>query len=82
MKTKLLKKLRKRAHKEIGMCAYFNSDNQLYYTVERRESMSCVAVAGDYGNAIKRLNAYRRLYILRWVKEMRNEKINKDIKKL
>lgn len=82
MKTKLLKKLRKRAYKEIGMKSYLVSNNKLHYKIILRENGAMIDNFSDYNNAVKALKEYRREMILKWAKEILNEKINIDVEKL
>lgn len=94
MKTRLLKKLRKRAYNEIGMLYFVDNIGQDTYNIGFRSRLTT-----DYGcsgyvertleYAKERLAWYRRKMILKWVEDKWNARcikrlmdINKEIIKL
>lgn len=79
MKTKLLKKLRKEAKR-----IYFLESDYPYYCICKEAStrIECMFRGLLLDNAKKELNRCRRSFIFREVKKIRDEKINKYLKKL
>ena len=94
MKVKLLKKLRKRAYKEIGMLYFVDIYGRDIYNIGFRSRLTtnyaCNAVReGTLESAKRRLAWYRRQMILKWVEDKWNARlrnrlmeINKEIIKL
>lgn len=79
MKAKLLKKLRKEANK-----VYFLKSDYPYYCICKKSftRMDYMRINLLFGDAKSELNRYRRRFILREVKTIRDKKINKYLKKL
>lgn len=79
MKARLLKKLRKEAIR-----IYFLKSDYPYYCVCKKVSTRmgymCTGLLLD--NAKNELNRYRRRFILREVRRLRSEKINKELRNL
>jgi hypothetical protein len=91
MKAKLLRKLRKRAYKEIGMLYFVDLSGCTIYNIGFRSSLtpdySCSALREKtFESAKRKLAWYRREIILKWVKDKRQrERLmnkNKEIVKL
>lgn len=97
MKIKLLKKLRKRAYKKVGMMCCINPQGRMIYKIDYRKRLNSDnwGIVREYyvDSATKELNNFRRNLILLWVTEKRVKnkenkqkkqitKINKQIKKL
>lgn len=94
MKVKLLKKLRKRAYKEIGMLYFVDDRGRDTYNIGFRSRLTtdygCPANIGrTLESAKRRLAWYRREMILKWVEDKWNARlrerlndINKEIMKL
>jgi hypothetical protein len=83
MKTKLLRKLRKEAHKRYGITYDFDvRTNQDEYIVERKDfSNMIISVFTTFNEAYSKLRIIRRRFILNEVQRLRKEKMMKDIKK-
>ena len=94
MKVKLLKKLRKRAYKEIGMLYFVDNQGRDTYNIGFRSRLTtdyaCPAdIERTLESAKRRLDWYRREMILKWVEDKWNARLrerlmdkNKEIMKL
>ena len=94
MKVKLLKKLRKRAYKEIGMLYFVDNRGWDTYNIGFRSRLTtdyaCSAdIERTLESAKRRLDWYRREMILKWVEDKWNARLrerlmdkNKEIMKL
>lgn len=94
MKVKLLKKLRKRAYKEIGMLYFVDNQGWDTYNIGFRSRLTtdyaCPAdIERTLESAKRRLAWYRREVILKWVEDKWNARLrerlmdkNKEIMKL
>lgn len=94
MKVKLLKKLRKRAYKEIGMLYFVDNRGWDTYNIGFRSTLTtdyaCSAnIERTLESAKIRLAWYRREMILKWVEDKWNARLrerlmdkNKEIVKL
>lgn len=94
MKARLLKKLRKRAYKKIGMLYFVDSHGNDIYNIGFRSSITTDYACDAYiertlESAKRRLAWYRREMILRWIEDKwsarcrkRFTDINKEIIKL
>ena len=94
MKVKLLKKLRKRAYKEIGMLYFVDDSGWDTYNIGFRSRLTTDYACSAYiertlKSAKRRLAWYRREMILKWVEDKWNARlrerlmdINKEIMKL
>jgi DNA-binding PucR family transcriptional regulator len=84
MKARLLKKLRKRAYKEIGMLYFVDNDGCDTYNIGFRSRLttnySCSAdVERTLESAKKRLAWYRREMILKWVEDKWRARLRKRL---
>ena len=80
MKIKLLKRLRKKAKNRIWM-EYSNG----YYSVCQKidsYNISRLPFIKNSHDALRDLNDLRRRVILEWVEEMKEKKINREIRDL
>lgn len=88
MKTRLLKKLRKEAHKKFGICSYIDIGKDIIiYNVGKRSDIKASYMPFEADNtrwlfeAKEILAKMRRDYIINRIYDMRREKrINKCIK--
>lgn len=80
MKVRLLRKLRRKAKARTWL-KYSNG----YYSAYMK--LSSCSVTSSFGmvkleRAIRELNTYRRDLILGWIEDMKEERINKEIRNL
>lgn len=85
MKVKLLKKLRKRAYKEIGMLYFVDNRGWDTYNVGFRSRLTtdyaCPAdVERTLESAKRRLAWYRRKMILKWVEDKWSARLRERLK--
>ena len=79
MKTKLLKLLRKKAKNRT----WLEYSKGFYYAHEKSEySNSCSWGNVKLETALRELGDYRKDLILNWVKDLKEKKINKEIRDL
>ena len=84
MKVRLLKKLRKRAYKEIGMLYFVDKYGRDTYNIGFRSRLTtdyaCDAnVERTIESAKRRLAWYRREMILKWVEDKWNARLRKRL---
>ena len=84
MKARLLKKLRKRAYKEIGMLYFVDNDGTDTYNIGFRSRLTtdyaCHAVVErTLESAKRRLAWYRRETILKWVEDKWSARLRKRL---
>lgn len=79
MKTKLLKRLRKKAKNRT----WLEYSKELYFAHKKGEyNNSCSWGDEKLETALRELADYRRDLILNWVKDLKEKKINKEIRDL
>jgi hypothetical protein len=87
MNTYYLKKFRKEAYQLYGIMCFINLGGEEVWNVGERYELkpSYACFASHYYNkedALKALNSKRRTYILLSIKELRNDKRKKELRKI
>lgn len=89
MKARLLRKLRRMAHKTFGMCCELKPWGEWRYYVDRRENLKKYRDSRNerpYTECIENLTVWRRQFILDRLYEMRRDiqekERNKELEKL
>lgn len=84
MKTRILRKLRKRAKREFKLEAFHDSYRIISYVIDAEGQWHTITMSTiDIKElAIKELFKYRRNFILNIVKEKRRERLNKELSKI
>ena len=85
MKARLLKKLRKRAYKKIGMVYFVDSHGYDTYNIGFRSKLTMDYACHSYiertlKDAKRTLAWYRREMILKWVEDKWNARLRKRLK--
>ena len=85
MKARLLKKLRKRAYKKIGMLYFVDSHGRDTYNIGFRSRITtdyacCSYTERKLEDAKIMLAQYRREMILKWVEDKWNARLRKRLK--
>ena len=78
MKTKLLKKLRRRALRSLGIVIQVHGKIDILYVVQWRNNVPRyelpISVSfDDYNKAVNELFRLRRCYIILWAREMKTQ---------
>lgn len=84
MKARLLKKLRKRAYKEIGMLYFVDNEGRDTYNIGYRSRLTtdyacCADVERTLEKAKRRLAWWRRKMILQWVEDKWSARLRKRL---